>query len=371
MILLHYGKVGLQTKWRLLPQCLSEGWHLIISVVVMFMVFLCSGFRSPSNYLLCSITVFVIKCTHCHISLKWWSCLWFPCLLASDGHRTTCFVPSQCLWSNVLTLIFPWCDGPVHGFLVFWLQMVIEPFALFHLSVCDQMYSLWYFPDVMVLFMVSLSSGFRWSSNHLLCSITVFVIKCTHCHISLKWWPCLWFPCRLAWWSSNHLLCSITVFVIKCTHCHISLMSWSCLWIPCLLASDGHRTICFVPSQCLWSNVLTVIFHWCHGPVYGFHVFWLQIAIEPFALFCHSFCDYNLYVYCNISQMSWFCLWFPCLLASDHHWAIICFVSSQCLWLNVHTVIFHWCYGPVYGFLVFWLQITNGPFALFHHRVFD
>ena len=26
--------------------------------------------------------------------------------------------------------------------------------------------------------------------------------------------------------------------------------------------------------------------------------------------------------------------------------------------------------GPVYGFLVFWLQIAIEPFALFHHNVF-
>ena len=27
--------------------------------------------------------------------------------------------------------------------------------------------------------------------------------------------------------------------------------------------------------------------------------------------------------------------------------------------------------GPVGGFLVFWLQIAIGPFALFHHSGFD
>ena len=28
------------------------------------------------------------------------------------------------------------------------------------------------------------------------------------------------------------------------------------------------------------------------APVCGFHVFWLQVAIEHFALFTHSVCDY-------------------------------------------------------------------------------
>ena len=224
-------------------------------VMVLFMVSLSSGFRWSSNHLLCSITVFVIKCTNCDISLMWWSCLWFPCLLVSDGHRTICFVPSQCLWSNVLTVIFHWsdgpvygflvvwlgghrtfcfvpsqclwsnvltvifhwCHGPVYGFLVFWLQMVIEPFALFYHSVCDQMYSLSYFTDVMVLFMVFMSSGFRSPLSHLLCFVTVFVII-------------------------------IYMF--------------------------------------------TVIFHRCRDFVYGFLVFWLQIAIGLlFALFHRSVCD--------------------------------------------------------------------------------
>ena len=51
---------------------------------------------------------------------------------------------SRCLTVNVCG----WAHrGPGCGFLVFWLQIAIEPFALFHLSVLIICVSLWYFTD--------------------------------------------------------------------------------------------------------------------------------------------------------------------------------------------------------------------------------
>ena len=42
--------------------------------------------------------------------------------------------------------------------------------------------------------------------------------------------------------------------------------------------------------------------------------------------------------------------------------------DGPCLTINVCGPVY--C-GPICGFLVFWLQIFIGPFALFHHSVFD
>ena len=42
-------------------------------------------------------------------------------------------------------------------------------------------------------------------------------------------------------------------------------------------------------GQCLTTNVCGCTHH---GPVCGLLVFWLQVAIEPFALFHHSVFDY-------------------------------------------------------------------------------
>ena len=47
------------------------------------------------------------------------------------------------------------------------------------------------------------------------------------------------------------------------------------------------------------------------------------------------------------------------------------FLDSYFGWLATINAGGRACHGPVCDFLVFWLQITIAPFALFHHSVYD
>ena len=63
--LFAWRRVGPQTKWRPPLQFFFDAWLsmcVVGLIVVLFVVFLCSGFRSPLSPLLCFITEFLIIC---------------------------------------------------------------------------------------------------------------------------------------------------------------------------------------------------------------------------------------------------------------------------------------------------------------------
>ena len=67
-----------------------------------------------------------------------------PSLIARRwvGTQTKWRLPPQSVSAGCRLTIIVWGRGPICGFLGFWLQIAIEPFVLFHHSVCIHMSSI-------------------------------------------------------------------------------------------------------------------------------------------------------------------------------------------------------------------------------------